>query len=66
MKRSRAADLSIPKYRDISGRSLKGSFEMLKLSEIETIVTVDNKPAYQDFCTECSERVEICQCWIHN
>mgnify|MGYP003990433007 CR=1 FL=1 len=22
--------------------------------------------AYQDFCTECSEHVDICQCWLHN
>lgn len=42
MKRSKATDLSIPRNRDISGNSLSGSFDMLDVSEIETIITVDD------------------------
>ena len=41
MKRSRISDLSKPRNRDVSGNSLNGSFDMLDVSEIETIITVD-------------------------
>jgi len=62
MKKTKACKYSQPRPRDHRGRSLRDAFKMLDLSEVENIPAINNEPAYQDFCTECSERVTICQC----
>jgi hypothetical protein len=63
MKKTKSSDYSKP--RAMFSIPMRDPFKMLDVSEVETIITIDEsyiKPAYQDFCTECSERVTICEC----